>query len=91
MVKNLPANAGDMRCGFNLWVGKISWSRKWQPTPAFLLRKYPCTGESGEPKSMESQRLGPDWMTEHTHTHTHDPKCRKSSDSTRIIRTDKPI
>ena len=21
---------------FNLWVGKIPWSRKWQPTPAFL-------------------------------------------------------
>ena len=24
------------RCGFNLWVGKIPWSRKWQPTPVFL-------------------------------------------------------
>ena len=27
------------RCGFDLWVGKIPWSRKWQPTPVFLLRK----------------------------------------------------
>ena len=26
------------RCRFNLWVGKISWRRKWQPTPVFLLR-----------------------------------------------------
>ena len=24
------------RCGFDPWVGKISWSRKWQPTPVFL-------------------------------------------------------
>ena len=24
------------RCGFNSWVGKISWRRKWQPTPVFL-------------------------------------------------------
>ena len=24
------------RCGFNPWVGKILWSRKWQPTPVFL-------------------------------------------------------
>ena len=22
--------------GFNSWVGKILWSRKWQPTPVFL-------------------------------------------------------
>ena len=24
------------RCGFHPWVAKISWKRKWQPTPAFL-------------------------------------------------------
>ena len=23
-------------CGFNPWVGKIPWSRTWQPTPVFL-------------------------------------------------------
>ena len=23
-------------CGFDLWVGKIPWKRKWQPTPVFL-------------------------------------------------------
>ena len=27
------------RCGFNPWVGKIPWRRKWQPTPALLPRK----------------------------------------------------
>ena len=36
MVKNLPANAGDTGDGFNTWVRKIPWSRKWQPTPVFL-------------------------------------------------------
>ena len=37
MVKNLPANAGDVkRCRFDSWVGKIPWKRAWQPTPVFL-------------------------------------------------------
>ena len=29
VVKNPPADAGDMRCRLNPWVGKISWRRKW--------------------------------------------------------------
>jgi len=28
------------RCRFDPWVGKILWSRKWQPTPVFLLGKF---------------------------------------------------
>ena len=37
MVKNLPANAGDVRdVDFNLCVGKISWRKTWQPTPVSL-------------------------------------------------------
>ena len=28
------------RPGFNPWVGKISWRRKWQPTPVFLPREF---------------------------------------------------
>ena len=41
VVKNLPANAGNARDmdGFNLWVRKIPWRRKWQPTPGFLPRE----------------------------------------------------
>ena len=27
------------RCRFNRWVGKIPWSRKWQPSPVFLTEK----------------------------------------------------
>ena len=36
IIKKLPANAGDMRHGFNPWVGKFPWRRAWQPTPVFL-------------------------------------------------------
>ena len=37
LVKNLSANTGrHKRPGFNPWVGKISWRRKWQPPPVFL-------------------------------------------------------
>ena len=32
-VKNLPAM---WRPGFNHWVRKIPWRRKWQPTPVLL-------------------------------------------------------
>ena len=34
VVKNLPANAGDM--GSTPGLGRFPWRRKWQPTPAFL-------------------------------------------------------
>ena len=47
VVKNLPANAGDMRREFDPWVGKFPWRRKWQPTPVFL------PGESHGQRSLE--------------------------------------
>ena len=47
VVKNLPANAGDIkRSRFNPRVRKIPWNRKWQPTPVFL------PGESHGQKSL---------------------------------------
>ena len=39
VINNPLANAGDMRCRFSPWVGKIPWRRKWQPTPVFLPRE----------------------------------------------------
>ena len=36
VIKNSPANAGDVRCRLDPWVGKIPWRRKWQPTPVLL-------------------------------------------------------
>ena len=42
--KESACNAGDL--GFNSWVGKIPWRRKWQPTPVFL------SGESYGQRSL---------------------------------------
>ena len=40
-VKNPPANAGDVkRTRLDPWVGKITWRRKWQPTPVFLPGRF---------------------------------------------------
>ena len=38
-VKNPPANAGDIRCTFDPWLGTIPLRRAWQLTPVFLPRK----------------------------------------------------
>ena len=40
VVKNLPANAGDVRLRFNPWVRKIPRRRSWQPTQVFLPGEY---------------------------------------------------
>ena len=38
VVKNLPANEGDIRdLDSTPWIRKIPWRRKWQPIPVFLL------------------------------------------------------
>ena len=48
VVKNWSANVGDVkRYGFDPWVRKIRWSRKWQPTPVFL------PGKSHGQRSLE--------------------------------------
>ena len=37
MVKNPPANAGDIKdAGFDPWVGEIPWRRGWKLTLVFL-------------------------------------------------------
>ena len=59
MIKNMPANAGDIRDRLDPWVGKIPWKRAWQPTPVFL------PGESYGQRSAQavvhrSQRVGCD-------------------------------
>ena len=55
------------RPGFDLWVGKIPWRRKWQPTPVFL------PGESHGQRSLAGYsprgRKESD-TTEQLHTHT---------------------
>ena len=34
-IKNPPANAGNTS-GFDPWVGKIPWRKKWEPTAVFF-------------------------------------------------------
>ena len=50
------------RVGFNPWVRKISWRKKWQPAPAFLPGKILWTEESSRLQSR-SQRAGHDLVT----------------------------
>ena len=38
-IRNPPALQETWRHGFDPWVGKIPWRRKWQSTPIFLPRK----------------------------------------------------
>ena len=64
------------RGGFDPWVGKIPWRRKWQPTPAFLPGAFhgQRSLEGYSPRGFK--RVGQDQYVHvcaraHTHTHTH--------------------
>ena len=59
-VKNPPANAGDMRQGFNPWVGKICRRKAGWSTPVFLLGESPWTQEPGGLQFMGLQGVGHD-------------------------------
>ena len=68
------------RCGFDPWVRKISWRRKWQPTPVFLPGK--SNGQRGLGAIVH--RVAKSWTQlsthPHTHTHTHTrPLCELGS------------
>ena len=43
------------RCGFNPWVGKILWRRKWQPTAVFLPKENPIDRWAWQLQSIGSQ------------------------------------
>ena len=51
------------RHGFDPWVGKIPWRRKWQPTPVFLQKKSRDKG-AWQATVHGSQRVGHDWASE---------------------------
>ena len=69
------------RRGFNPWVGKIPWRRKWQPAPAFL------PGESHGQRSLVGysprghKKLD---TTEHTHK-----EMKKRCTNTQPLRSEK--
>jgi len=62
VVKNSPANARAAReckrSGFDPWVGKLPWSRKWQSTSVFLPGKSHGQEKPGGLQSMGSQKVG---------------------------------
>ena len=74
MVKNAPVNAGGRYAGggFDPWVGKNTWRRKWQITLVFL------PGKSHGHRSLAGYSP---WgckafdtterLSVHAHTHTH--------------------
>ena len=62
------------RLGFDSWVGKIFWSRKWQPTPVFL------PGESHGQKSLAGYTLWGRDTTEQPSTTTMGNKHRDVRD-----------
>ena len=57
--------------GFDPWVGKIPWRRKWQPTPVFLPGKFHGQRSLAGYKPWNCKRVGHNLVTKHTHTHTH--------------------
>ena len=50
---------GLRRQGFNLWVRKIPWSRKWHPNS--IARKFSWTEEPGKLQPIWLQRVEQDW------------------------------
>ena len=47
VVKNLPANAGDKRDRFELWVNKIPWRKKMATHSGILVWEIPWTEVPG--------------------------------------------
>ena len=63
VVKNRGMQDTRRRRGFDSWVGKIPWRRKWQST-CVLAWEIPWTEKPGGLQFMGSQRIGHDWATE---------------------------
>ena len=61
MVKNPAASTEDRRHGFDPWVGKIPWRRKWQPTPVFLPEESHRQRSLAGLQSIGSKRVGYHW------------------------------
>ena len=55
------------RPGFNPWVGKIPWRRKWQPTPVFLPGKF--HGQRGLWATVYGVSKSRTQLSTHTRTH----------------------
>ena len=69
VVKNPPANAGDMRPGFSPWVRKICWRRERHLTPVFLPGK--CHGQRSPWGHKESNTTELFMYADCTENHRH--------------------
>ena len=68
VVKNPPANANrHRRWGFDPWVGKIPWRRKWQLTPVFLPEKS-CGQRSLVGYRPQGHKESDTWVNEHAYS-----------------------
>ena len=63
LVKGFPVGAVWETQGFESWVGKILWSRKWQPVPVFLPGKFhgQRSLDGYSPWAAESQTQHAQW------------------------------
>ena len=53
------------RCGFDPWVGKIPWRRKWTTHSSILTWRIPWTEQPGGLQSMGLRRAGHEWAHMH--------------------------
>ena len=65
--KESAYNTGDiMRRGFDPWVGKVPWRRKWQPTPVFSPGEWHGQKSLQSMGFQESDHKWSDWACTHT-------------------------
>ena len=66
---NGSAGKESGRHGLDPWVGKIPWSRGWQPTPVFLPGESSWTEEPGGLQSIQPHKAGHPWsdLTQHAY------------------------
>ena len=79
MAKDPYANAGDLRCRFNPWVGKIPLRRAWQPTAVSL------PGESHGQRSLEGCSPWGPKMSDTTEATEHTSLLRASESLKRLF------
>ena len=89
VTRGFPGGASDKestcqcrrleRCGFDSYVGKTPWSRKWQPTPVFVPGKFHGQ-RSLAGYSPWCHRVRQDSAIEHPHTHKHTHKMLSNQD-----------
>ena len=73
VVESTHQRGRGRRLGFDPWVRRVPWSRKWQPTPVFLPRKH--QGQRSLVGYRPWGRRESD-TTEQLNAHTH-PGCRQ--------------